>query len=74
MKRYWLRVSTLPWQKATKEQFIEAERKAGFRSSSGYGEVATNSFIGGGIQGRTTCGEITEEVYGLDPEFLEVAQ
>lgn len=72
-ERYWVRVGTLPWQEATKEQFIKAEQGAGFRSNFGPGHVATASFSGGGIEGRTTYGEIMEKDYGWDPEFLKVA-
>ncbi len=73
-ERFWLRASSLLWQEATREQFIEAERRAGFRPKPGCGDIATGGFSGGSIQGRITSGEITEEKYGWDPEFLEVTQ
>lgn len=72
-ERYWLRVSGLAWQEATKDQFIKAERSAGFRPKSGDG-VATGGFSCGAIQGRVTYGEITEEKYARDPDFLAVAK
>jgi hypothetical protein len=72
-KCYWLRIDTLPWQKATEEQFVKAERNAGFFPKPGCGEVATGGFSGRATEGRITYGEITEEKYGWDPEFFEVA-
>ncbi len=43
--RYWLRAtdSKDPWQRATEDEFILAERNAGFRPKSGDG-VATAGF------------------------------
>jgi hypothetical protein len=58
MEHYWLRVSTLPWQEATREQFIQTERASGFHPKPGCGEVATGRFSSGAIQGRITYGEI----------------
>lgn len=71
--RYWLRLSGLPWQKATRKQYVQAERTAGFRPKLGCGDVATASFQSGAVEGRTTYGEITEKDYGWDPEFLKAA-
>ncbi len=51
--QHWLKVSTLKWQKATRKQFIEAERGAGFYPKSGNG-TATAGFSGGGIEGKLT--------------------
>lgn len=73
-ERYWLRLNSLPWQEATLGQFAEAERTAGFYPTSGFGPLATSGFSGGGISGRITTGEITEEVYGWDPEFVRDAR
>jgi hypothetical protein len=70
--RYWLQIVGMPWQEATEEQFIAAERAAGFRPKSGTGS-ATGGFSGGGINGKITTGEITAERYGHDQEFLKAA-
>ena len=73
-ERYWLRVSSLPWQEATAKQFIEAERAAGFHPKFGCGPFATSGFSGNGVAGRITQGDITEEAWGLDPEFIRDAR
>ncbi len=39
------------WKEVTKEEFINAERAAGFRPKSGDG-VATGGFGGNGVSGR----------------------
>lgn len=72
VERYWLRVGTLPWQEATMQQFIKAERGAGFYPKTGDG-TATASFSGSGVEGRTTYGEITAKDYAWEPDFLTVA-
>jgi hypothetical protein len=69
--RYWLQTGTLAWQEATREQFIQAERNAGFHPKPGCGDIATAGFSGRSTKGRITHGEITEEQYGWDPEFLK---
>mgnify|MGYP001562460708 CR=1 FL=1 len=69
--RYWLRVSGLPWQEATLEQFVQAERGAGFRPKPGCGPIATGGFSSGSVEGRVTYGEITKDKYDCDPEFLK---
>jgi len=71
--RYWLRTSGLQWQEATEEQFIQAERTAGFFPKSGCG-VATGGFNSGALKGRVTYGKITKKNYGWDPDFLKVAK
>ncbi len=70
-ERYWLRERGCAWQQATQEQFFNAERRAGFHSKSGSG-VATGGFSSSSAshEGRVTYGEITDENYGHDPEFL----
>ena len=75
-ERYWLRVrvSGLPWQEATREQFVQAEREAGFHPKPGCGDVATAGFGNGITEGRVTYGKITEEQYGRDPDFLKAAR
>lgn len=67
--RYWLRILNLPWQEATKEQFIQAKRSAGFRPKDGCGRMATAGFDNGTLRGRVTHGEITELRRRSDPEF-----
>ena len=71
-ERYWLKVEDLAWQEATREQFILAERGAGFHPKNGTG-VATGGFITGSLQGMITTGEITIEMYPNDPDFVAVA-
>ncbi len=72
-ERYWLRVSGLAWQEATREQFISAERTAGFRPMSGDG-VATGGFCSGALNGRVTYGNVTTEQYPNEPDFVALAQ
>ena len=50
---YWLLFSGMEWQSVTKAAFIAAERAYGFHSKFGPNEVATSSFCGDGIEGRT---------------------
>ncbi|MCB9802943.1 hypothetical protein H6761_02915 [Candidatus Nomurabacteria bacterium] len=59
-ERYWLRVGKLPWHELTREEFVRAERNAGFRPKPGCGDLATDGFSSGNVQGRITYGEITE--------------
>lgn len=72
-KRFWLRASGLRWQEVTECEFIKAERAAEFRPKIGCG-IATSGFHSGAVEGRVTHGEITEENYGRDQDFLEVAR
>lgn len=72
-ERYWLRVSGFSWHEATKDQFIKAERDAGFRPKYGNG-LATSGFGNGSLEGMVTCGEITAEKYPRDPDFVALAQ
>ena len=53
-ERYWLSVAGLPKQEATREQFIQAERAAGFRPKGGGNGLATGGFHGGGVSGSIT--------------------
>lgn len=39
-------------KEVTKEQYIEAEQAAGFRSKFGDGEIATAGFSNGAMRGR----------------------
>ncbi len=71
-ERFWLSVCGLPWQEATQEQYIEAERSCGFYPNRGCGPFATSSFGARGIQGRRTYGQIDASM-GYDPEFVAIA-
>lgn len=53
--RYFLAPSTKDplWQEVTQEEFVNAERAAGFRPKPGCGPVATAGFAAGSIKGRT---------------------
>jgi hypothetical protein len=71
--RYWLKTGELAWQECTQEQFVSAERSAGFRPKPGCGPVATGGFGSGDRRGRVTYGEITEAQYGNEPDFAKLA-
>lgn len=51
-------IEPLEWREVTKEQFIKAERNAGFWPKV-EGEVATGSFGGRGVVGRTEYIKLT---------------
>jgi len=68
MRRYWLRVSGLSWQEATKEQYMSAERGAGFRPKF-EGGLATNSFSTCSVEGKTTDGDINEADFADTPNY-----
>lgn len=74
-KRYWLRTKEDPWQETTENEFIRAERNAGFYPKSGNG-VATGGFSStrSNVRGRVTYGEITAKTYPREPEFVALAQ
>lgn len=50
--KYYLGAIGLPEQEVSKEEFIRAERAAGFRSKFGPHQVATGGFSGAGMSGR----------------------
>lgn len=52
--KYYLGAIGLPEQEVSKEEFIRAERAAGFRSKFP-GQPATGGFSGGGMSGRVVC-------------------
>jgi hypothetical protein len=60
MYRYYLRPSVtalldmpeLPWTEVTRDQWIAAERGAGFHPKGGGHRPATGGFSGGGVEGR----------------------
>lgn len=56
-QRFWLAVNLdePQWREVTKEQFVAAERAAGFRNTLGQpDEPATGGFSAGGIRGTIT--------------------
>lgn len=73
-QRFWLALD-LPdpqWREVTKEQFVQAERSAGFRNMNGQPkEPATAGFSGGGVQGTTSDPNASEAKdhgpYAKDP-------
>jgi hypothetical protein len=73
-ERYWLRIDQpgMPWQRVTRDQFIRAERAAGFRPKFGGDRLATSGFGAGGVVGRVTNGPVAG-TYAFDAEFLNVA-
>lgn len=51
--RYFLKADWQEvWDEVTREQFIAAERAAGFRPKGGGDGLATAGFSGGGVRGR----------------------
>lgn len=53
-ERYYLKADFMDEEKeVTKQEYINAEQAAGFHSKFGLNAVATGSFGGGGISGRT---------------------
>jgi len=58
MERYWLQKDGSPWREVTREEFVSAEKDAGFYPKSGCGSVATNGFSSSsGIAGKVTYGQ-----------------
>lgn len=52
-ERYYLKADwQTEWQEVTQDQFVDAERNAGFHPKSGCGPVATGGFSARGICGR----------------------
>lgn len=55
--RYFLKLDGYAWEEATKESYVQAERRAGFRNTLGQPEEpATTSFSGGSVNGRLCYG------------------
>ena len=51
--KYFLKADFMDeYKEVTKEQFIQAERSAGFRPKGGGDGVATGGFSGGGVSGK----------------------
>jgi hypothetical protein len=55
--RYFLAPATenAVWQEVTEQEFVNAERGAGFRPKPGCGPVATGAFSAGGQRGTTVA-------------------
>lgn len=52
-ERYFLKADhQTEWDEVTREQFINAEQAAGFRSKFGSNHPATSGFSGRGMRGR----------------------
>lgn len=67
--RYFLRpdVGRFPWAEASKEEWVQAERAAGFRNTMGRPEEpATGGFSGNGMQGTITYDGGKPRSYSLD--------
>ena len=71
-ERYWLCMDGL-WRQVIRDEYIRAERAAGFRPEIGNG-IARGIFDTGSVKGRVTYGDILEENYGHDPEFFAAAR
>ncbi len=58
-RRFWLRHGRGKWYEATLEQFVDAERSAGFWPKDGGGPLVTNGFSNtiNDSQGRVTYGD-----------------
>jgi hypothetical protein len=65
---------SLPWRQVSVDEFIRAERAAGFHPKGGGDGVATGGFGGAnGQQGRVVSPYFTTpESYDWDPEFQAV--
>jgi hypothetical protein len=68
---FYLKTDWAGWTKVTKEEFVSAERAAGFRNTMGRPlEPATGGFSGGGVHGATVNMKYAKpEQYDWDPEF-----
>ena len=58
MEKYYLKSAWQDhWEEVTQEQFIQAERAAGFYPKHGCGSVATAGFSGGSVMGMVVYGK-----------------
>ena len=71
--RYFLKTDWTSWKEVTKEQWVSAERSAGFRPKGGGDGCATGGFSGHGVRGRIISDNIKPESYTWDPEFCKAA-
>lgn len=59
--KYYLSIANGPEQEVTQEQFIEAERDAGFYPKPGCGPIAIDEFESGIITGRVEYRDSDEQ-------------
>ena len=72
--RYFLKTEWTPWKEVTKEQWVGAERRAGFINTLGTpDEPGTSGFGGHGISGMIIYHNTKPEEYSWNPEFCKVA-
>lgn len=72
--RHFLRFGDGPWKEVTQEEWISAERSAGFHpKGEDRGQYATAGFGGNHVNGRTLSNQATEDQYAWDPAFCAVA-
>ena len=55
-ERYWLGVIGGPYHQVSRQEFISAERSAGFTAKDGGGGLATGGFSHGNSSGKITYG------------------
>lgn len=72
--RYFVRALSLPWAEVSMEDFVRAERAAGFHNTLGRPDLpATGGFGNGSMQGCVVYDVNTADQYGWDPELQAVA-
>jgi hypothetical protein len=66
-------IGSTPWKQVSMEEFIVAERSAGFFPKGGGNHTATGGFGGGnGRQGRVVSPQhLNPDSYDWDPEFQQ---
>ncbi len=61
-EHFWLRIRFSSWNEVTRDEFIQAEKNAGFYSKDGHGP-ATAGFSNNMLQGKITWDEpITKDI------------
>lgn len=65
---YWIKQDTEPWREVSREEFICAEREAGFVPKAGCGPVATAGFGMSGPDGSIS-GKIEYDDGARDEDF-----
>ena len=72
--RYFLKTDWTNWKEVTKEQWVRAERSAGFHNTMGQpDEPGTGGFSAYGVCGKLLYEYATPESYKWDPELCKVA-
>ena len=54
MTKYYVKLDGGDWREVSMQEYISAEKAVGFRSKFGPDHIATASFGGNGISGKTT--------------------